>query len=98
MTSIAAATKPPKDSSSAEGASLDRVLVDPLPVDEEVHPNASSSSDPRPPGLEPQLGAGLDTMPRERPAIETQPMDVPVPKKKDTSSSMNRLINRLKNS
>ena len=44
-------------------------------MDDEVRPNASSSTDPRPPGLETQLGAGQDTMPRERPAIETQYME-----------------------
>ena len=37
-TSTVAETVPPKDSSSAEGTSLDRVLVDPLIVDDEVHP------------------------------------------------------------
>ena len=87
---------PPQDSSSAEGTSLDRVLVDPLLVYEEVHHNASSSADPRPPGLEPQLGAGLDTMPRERPAIEIQPSEVLV-HLKDTSIAMQRLLNRLRN-
>ena len=55
-TSTAAETVPPKDSSTAAGTSLDRVLADPLLVDDEVRPGASSSSDPRPPGFEPQLG------------------------------------------
>ena len=73
-TPTVAETVQPKDSSSAKGTSRDRVLVDPLLADDEVHPNASSSSDPRPPGLEPQLGAGPDAMPRERPAMETQPI------------------------
>ena len=31
--------------------------------------------------MEPQPGASLDTMPRERPAVETQPIEVPVPQK-----------------
>ena len=53
------------------GTSPDRVLADPLHVNDEVHLGASSSSDPRPPGLEPQPGRGPDTMPREQPAIET---------------------------
>jgi hypothetical protein len=89
-TSVATETVPPKDSIPAEGTSLDRVLVDPLLVDVVVHPNASSSSDPRPPGLEPQLGAGPDTMPRERPVLGTQLMEVLVPKK-DTSAAMKGL-------
>ena len=43
----------------AEGASLDRILRE-LPRDDgETHPTASSSNDPRPPCLEPQLGADL---------------------------------------
>ena len=92
-TSRAAETVPPKDSSTAAGTSLDRVLADPLPVDDEVHPGASSSSDPRPPGLEPQLGAGLDTMPRERPAVGTQPMEVIAPQTY-TSAAMKIFLNR----
>ena len=44
----------------------------------EVHLGASSSSALGPPGVEPQSGAGLDTMPRERPAITIQSLDVPV--------------------
>ena len=63
------------------GASPDRVLVDPLPVDEEVHIGASSSSSLGPPGLEPQSGASLDTIPREWPAISTPSPEVPVPQK-----------------
>ena len=96
-TSTVAETVPQKASSSAEGASFDRVLVGPLYVYDEVHPNASPSSDPRLPGLEPQLGAGPDRMPRERPAIETQPMEVVVPQQ-DTLVAMKRLVNRLKKS
>ena len=95
-TSIAAETEPPQDSSPAEGASLDRVFVDPLPLDEEVHIGASSSSNLGPPGLEPQLGAGLDTMPRERPAIETQSPEVLV-LQKGTSTDTQRLLVRLRN-
>ena len=96
-TSIAAEPKPSKDSSPVEGASLDRVLVDPLLVDEEVHIGASSSSALGPPGLEPQSGAGLDTMPRERPATTIQSPDVPV-LQKDNSIAMRKLLNRLRNS
>ena len=84
-------------SSSAEGTSLDRVLADPLHADDEVRPNASSSSDPRPPGQEPQPGAGPDTMLRERPAIEIQPVEVSIPQK-DTTAAMQRLVNCLRNS
>ena len=54
-------------------------------------------ADPRPPGLEPQPVACPDTMPRERPEIETQPMEVLVPQK-DTSAAMKGLLNRLRNS
>ena len=71
----AAETVPPKDSIPAEGTSLHRVIVDPLLAGDEVHPNASSSSDPRPPSLEQQPGASSDTMPRERSAVEIQPME-----------------------
>ena len=67
-TTTTAETVPPTCSSSTEGTSPDRVLADPLPVDDAVRPTAQPFSDPIPPGLEPQLGAGPDTMPRERPA------------------------------
>ena len=73
--------KPPEDSSPLEGNSLDRVLAGPILEDEEVHIGASSSSALGPPGLEPQSGASLDTMPRERPASTIQPPQVPVPQK-----------------
>ena len=73
------------------------MLADPLPVYEEVHPGAPSSSAPAPPGLEPQSGASLDTMPRERPTITTQSPDITVPLK-DTYIVMQRLLNRLRNS
>jgi len=95
-TSAVAETVPPKDSSTAAGTSPGRVLADPLPVYAEIHPGASSSSDTRPPGLELQPGAGPDTMPRERPTVGTQPMEVPVPQK-DTSAAMKRLFNRFRN-
>ena len=95
--SIAAETKPSKDSSPVEGASLDRVLDNPLLVDEEVHLGASSSSALGPPGLEPQSEAGLDTMPRGRPAITTQSLEVPV-LQKDTSIATRRFLYRLRNS
>ena len=94
--STVAETVPPKDSSSAEGTSLDRVLVDPLLVEDEVHPNVSPSADRRPPSLELQPGASPDTMPRKRPTIETQPMEVIVPQK-DTSTTMKILVTRMRN-
>ena len=59
-----------------DGASLDRDLVDTLLEDEEVRIGAPSPSALGPSGLEPQSGAGLDTMPRERPASTTQPLEV----------------------
>ena len=71
-TSITAELKPPEDSSPLEGNSVGRVVADPLIEDEEVHLGASSSSALGPPGLEPQSGAGLDTMPRELSASTTQ--------------------------
>ena len=93
-TSVTAEIGAPKDLARVEGISLDRVLPDSHHEVGENHPTASSSTDPRPPGLEPQLGSGPDTMPRERPALETQPMEVSVPQK-DTSAAMKRLVNRF---
>ena len=72
---------PTHNSPTAVGASPDRVLADSLLVDDVVHPGAPSSSVPRPPGLEPQPGAGSNTMPRERPAAGTQPSRLIVPQK-----------------
>ena len=95
-TSATAELKPPEDSLPLGGNSLDRVLVDPLLEYEEVHSSASSSSALGLPGLEPQSGAGFDTMPRERPASTTQLPKVPVPQK-DKSMVMKRLLNRLRN-
>ena len=78
----------------AEGASPDRVLHE-LPRDDgETHPTASSSNDPRPPGLEPQLGADLEPMPRERSSTEQSAHDSQMPIK-DTSLAMKRLLIRL---
>ena len=78
-----------------EGASPDRVLHDLHREDGETHLVASSSQDPRPPGLELQPGAGLEPMPRERSSIEQSlplaPMTI-----KDTSLAMRRLLFRLK--
>ena len=79
----------------AEGASPDRVLSDLPHEDGEIHPAASSSQDPRPPGLEPQLGAGPDSMPRERSTTESRLSDV-LASVKGTSLVMRRLMTRLK--
>ena len=48
--------------------SPDRVLAGPLPAGEGQRPGATSSDDPRPPGLEPPLGVSADdSAPHERP-------------------------------
>ena len=68
--------------------SPDRVLAGPLPEGEGQHPGATSSNDPRPPGLEPHPGvADDDSMPRERPAENLQ-------KPKEPTSVVLKIHNR----
>ena len=53
--------------------SPDRVLAGPPQDRDAHHRGATTSEDPRPPGLEPPLGAGSDmSVPRERPKAVTQ--------------------------
>ena len=78
-----------------EGVSPDRVLHD-LPQDDgETHPTASSSNDPRLPGLEPHPGADLEPLPRGQSSIEQSSHDSSVPIT-DTSLAMKRLLIRLR--
>ena len=88
-------TKKHEHQEQAEGASLDRVLRE-LPRDDgETQPTATSSNDPRPPGLEPQPGADLEPMPRERSSDEHNSLDLQRPIK-DTYLAMTRLLIRLR--
>ena len=83
---VAPPTVPP-----APSVSPDRVLAGPPLEGEGQHPGATSSEDPRPPGLEPPPGVSTDdSAPRERPEGSLQ-------KPKGPTAPMLKMHSRLRN-